>query len=128
MNPYLDKYRAVQASTANPGQLLMMLIEGTLRETTRARIAFEKDQPGETHLLTAVQGVTELDRTLNYEPLPELAESLHKLYLHLLWLLSESLSGRNPEPLARAEALLGKLRDTWQEAILFQASLERKAV
>ncbi len=127
MNSSLDRYRSVQTSTANPGQLLMMLIEGTLRETKRARTALESGEPPELHLLTAVQGVSELDRTLNYEPMPELADSLHKLYLHLLWRLSEALTHREAEHLVQAEGLLVQLRDTWQEAILFQKSLERKA-
>ncbi|MEW6278718.1 MAG: flagellar protein FliS [Candidatus Eremiobacterota bacterium] len=114
----LELYRSVQATTANPGQLLMLLLDGTLRETQKARQAFlEGPSGGETCLMKACLGVSELDRTLNHGPLPELAEALHRLYLHLLTLLGDAMTARDPEPLGRAERILAELRDTWREAL-----------
>lgn len=117
MDRYANAYRAVQARTAGPGELLLMLLDRTALEVRHARELLQSRRPGvEVHLLKAHLGIVELDRTLNFEAGPELAASLHNLYLHLLWRLSEALESHDPEPLVAAEGLLGALRETWREA------------
>lgn len=122
MDRYTNAYRTVQARTAGPGELLLLLLDKTMVEVRGARELRQQGKPGaEMHLLKAHLGIVELDRTLNFDAGPELAQSLHSLYMHMLYRLSEALEGNGVEALQAVERLLGGLRDTWREALLSQA-------
>ena len=119
MNRNLNQYRSIQATTCDRGSLLLLLFDKTITEVQRARLAMGvdiQDRAIDMALLKAHLGVVELDKTLNHKVMPELAESLHKIYLHILLLLGDSLSLRQVEPLGRAERMLCELRETWREA------------
>lgn len=109
----ISRYQSVQASTADRGGLLLLLFDKILSELNRAKHL----GPGFEASLVKVQlGVMELDRTLNHQVLPELANSLHNLYLHVLLLVGDALTERTAEPLERSIELLGSLRESFDHA------------
>lgn len=126
-NPSVKAYRSVQVSSCDPGQLLLLLHDKILSEVQKAVILLEdpdneKDLDQSRYcLIKANLGVMELDRTLNFQALPELAESLHNLYLHMLLLLAEGMADGRIESLQRCHALLSQLRASWEEAARLQA-------
>lgn len=122
----MKSYQSVQHETTDRGGILVLLYDGIIREIRRAKMAIRGNKSSASHLLKAQMGVVELDRTLNYNAGPELAESLHQLYLHMLWTLSEVLADEQAEPLERVEKLLKELRDAWSQAAV-AARQERRA-
>lgn len=116
MNNLAKKYRNVQHSTTDKGGVLLLLHDGILRELRKAQEAFSEAQGGELSLLKAQMGVVELDRTLNFEAGPELADSLHNLYLHMLWVMSEALEKRDALGLVPVIKMLTELREAWSVA------------
>lgn len=116
----LHTYRSVQATSCDPTQLLLLLYDKTTSEIQKA-ILLLQSYPVDTDqarycLVKAHLGVMELDKTLNFKVLPELAQSLHNLYLHVLLLLGEGISEFRVDSLQRAHGLLSELRGTWDQA------------
>jgi len=116
----LHTYRNVQATTCDPAQLLLLLYDKTKKKKKKA-ILLLQSYPADTNqagycLVKAHLGVMELDKTLNFKALPELAQSLHSLYLHVLLLLGEGIGEFRVDSLQRAHSLLSDLRRTWDEA------------
>lgn len=124
-----NAYRSVQATTCDPGQLLLLLHDKTLGEIQKAILLVQGPDPHAVQvgqcLVKAHLGVMELDKTLNFTHLPELAESLHRLYLHLLLLLGEGMTEQRLDSLERAHRILSDLRRTWEQAV--RGSSEEKA-
>lgn len=126
MNHLANSYQTVQHQTTDRGGVLILLYDGILKEIRKATqlltvSATEGDPPhgqASLALLKAQMGVVELDRTLNYDAGPELAEALHSTYLHALWVLSDVLESGDPRPLNSLHSLLGGLRDAWSEAVV----------
>lgn len=115
----LNAYRSVQATSCNPAGLLLMVYDKTMGEIQKAILLHEGGQRSfawNNALMKASLGVMELDKTLNFNVLPELADSLHNLYLHILLLLGDGLQDSTVEPLKRAHYLLSQLRETWNQA------------
>ena len=110
-------YQQVQHQTTDQGGVLLLLYDGIIREIRKARMSLnEQNDSGALSLLKAQLGVVELDRTLNFDADAKLAESLHQVYLHVLWVLSDVLEHKDPAPLDGAERLLSNLRDAWNQA------------
>lgn len=105
-------YRNIQANSCDPGSLLLLLYDKTMVEVQKTIQSLEKGDATHISLIKAHLGVMEMDKTLNFNVLPELAESLHNLYLHILLLLGEA----TVESLSRALHLLRQLRETWEQA------------
>ena len=120
-------YQAVQHQTTDQGGILILLYDGTIREIRRARKALNNGKSAAIHLLNANMGVVEMDRTLNFNAGPELAESLHQVYLHIIWKLSEALDDGKVEHLAGPEKLLLELRQAWSEAATLERQQKRAA-
>ncbi len=115
-------YRRIQAETADRGRILLLLYEGIIREIKKAKVILEsgdgnREQQGMLHLLRAQTGIVELDRSLNHNVLPELAQALHGVYLHLIFLLAEVMESRDYTKLDRACSMLESLLESWQEAV-----------
>jgi flagellin-specific chaperone FliS len=105
-------YRTIQANSCDPGSLLLLLYDKTMIEIQKSILLLEQGEAMHGSLIKAHLGVMELDKTLNFNVLPELAESLHNLYLHVLLLMGEA----NVESLTRALMILRQLRETWEQA------------
>lgn len=116
MKTQLQRYRSVQATSCNQANLLLLVYDKTLAEIQKAILLLESGDNAGPCLVRAHLGVAELDKTLNFDPLPELAEALHKLYLHVMLLLGEGLSEARVESLRAAHRLLWELRQAWEQA------------
>ncbi|MBL8128838.1 MAG: flagellar protein FliS, partial [Chloroflexia bacterium] len=88
MNPaqLTQIYRRVSTSTAPPGQIVLMLLEGALRFLERARAGFTGGDDVESivevnnNIIRAQEIIRELDHCLNFDQGGELARQLHRLY------------------------------------------------
>ena len=118
MNPYVNRYRTVQASTADGPQVLMLVFDQLLGQLRLARKAYGEGQPGgELPLLRTMNSVMALIKALDHTVIPELSGNLHRLYLFILDLLQQGFEQARVEPLDQAEDFLTQLRDTWKQAI-----------
>lgn len=105
-------YLNIQANSCDPGSLLLLLYDKTMIEIQKSILLLQQGEAIHGSMIKAHLGVMELDKTLNFNVLPELAESLHNLYLHVLLLLGEATN----ESLTRALSILRQLRETWEQA------------
>ena len=124
----ISRYQSVQAETCDRGGLLLLLFDKILSELHRARESLSEPAlvaSFEPAVMKVQLGVMELDRTLNHQVLPELASSLHNLYLHILLLVGDAMTERQSEPLERASRLLGELRESFGQAARAQENIGR---
>lgn len=117
-----QQYRAVQAQTASPGHLVVMLYQGAITFGNRARTALlAGDYPAaHENLLRAQDIIAELLGTLDFEQ-GELAERLARLYEYIHRRLVEANVRKSVEPLDEVLCYLRDLRDAWQEAVALAA-------
>ena len=79
-------YRQIATQTAPPGQLVLMLYEGTLRSLERALAGFALEDPAEFHMAVhnnlqrAQDIIRELNLALNMEKGGQFAATLRRLY------------------------------------------------
>lgn len=110
-------YKKAQVATSDKLGVLLMIHDGIIKELRRARLQLMSKSPGaELALLKAQSALVELDRTLDFEAGPDLAESLHNLYLHMLLTLADVLERADIAELDRVTGLVERLRQTWSEA------------
>src|SRR5438045_657681 len=84
---YARTYRANAVLTASPGQLVLMLFDGTLKALTMAQQAFEapvaeprRIENINRQLLKAQAIIAELQSGLNMEAGGEFAQTMYRLY------------------------------------------------
>jgi flagellar protein FliS len=113
-----QQYRAVQAQTASPGHLVVMLYQGAITFSNRARQALMTGdhQAAHENLLRAQDIVTELLSTLDFEQ-GEIAERLACIYEYMHRRLVEANVRKSVEPLDEVLAHLRALCDAWQQAV-----------
>lgn len=114
----LGSYQSVSVGTADPGTLVVQLLDGALRFLRRAqRAAAAGDQPAVARAVNRAHAiVAELSNSLDREQGGEVAENLNALYTFLLWYLSEGLLKRSPAHIDRAIAILEPIRDGFDAA------------
>lgn len=115
-------YRSQAVETAGPAQLVLMLYDGILASTAKARAAL-REQPvdvGTVHqeLTKAQAGVAELAASLNHHDGGQIADSLGALYGFCLERLVRANVEKSAAPLTAVEAVLTELRDTWNTACI----------
>lgn len=103
--------------TASPGQLVVMLYDGTARFLARALVAVRAgDAAAAAEPLHRTHAILdELLATLDPEA-GEVAERLQSIYLFSKRTLIEAQLALEPEPIERVAALLAELRGAWSEA------------
>jgi flagellar protein FliS len=108
-------YLKTQVMTARPEQLTLMLFDGAIRFSEKAKRCIEQtDFEGSFHALTrAEQIVMELLSGLRPESQPEVCRRQAGLYLFVYSKLVETNMSRAPAPLDDALRVLGILRETW---------------
>src|SRR4051794_18201986 len=81
-NPGANQYRQMAIKTATPGQILLMLYEGAIKNVKKATECMErKDLAGKgVYLIKAHDIINELTNTLNFEVGGEIARDLERLY------------------------------------------------
>ncbi len=117
-----QQYRAVQAQTASPGHLVVMLYQGAITFGNRARAALLAGNGPAAHenLLRAQDIISELLGTLDIEQ-GEIAERLACIYEYMHRRLVEANVRKSVEPLDEVLSYLRDLRDAWQEAVALAA-------
>ena len=112
-------YRAAAVNTATPGQLVLMLFDGALRNLATALGGFGIEAIGprmeqiNNRLLKAQAILSELQATLDLKAGGEFARTMWALYDFMLDRLRLANSAKDPEPIRVVERLLGEVRDAW---------------
>lgn len=117
-----NQYREQSVLTAGPGELVLMLYDGCLKQIRLARLAINENMTAERNnsLQKAQEIVSELINTLDFEY--ELSDSLYALYDYFLNELITANVENNTNRLDSIESLLVELRDTWEQMVKQQKS------
>ncbi|TDX58938.1 flagellar export chaperone FliS [Orenia marismortui] len=118
-NPY-QKYKNAQYETASQEQLLMMLINGTIKFSRQAKSALEtKDIEIANNKLKRVQAIiNELMVTLDMEKGGDIAENLYNLYEYINRRLIQANIRKDLEIVEEVLELLQDLKDGFEDAII----------
>jgi flagellar protein FliS len=115
----LARYGAVKVTTANPGNLLVMLYEGLirfLREAQAAMAAQDRARAGE-RLGRSQAIISHLLSSLDSQHAPELCKNLQSLYVFCISHLLKANLEQDPEKIGEVLRLLTPLRDAWVAAV-----------
>ena len=118
-----NSYRKAQINTASPGQRVVMMYEGLLRELKKARHhMLEIDKSTQTiekchNTLDLCQKIIlELQLALDLEKGGEIAENLNNLYDFWILELSNANSAKDAQQMTPVIQMVEELKDTWKEA------------
>src|SRR5437660_1384453 len=76
------QYRTITTQTASPGQLLLQLDQGAIKQVGQARTSIDENNPASAHghIVRAQEIILELQRTLDHDRGGDLAGRLDALY------------------------------------------------
>ena len=127
MNGYkgYNQYREQQVLTASPGDLILMLYDGVIRQIRLARAAIAEQKPGEagTALVKAQEIIDAMIDSLDLDN--DLSTHLLKLYEFFNRELAESNISKDAGRALAVEEMLSELRDTWEQVVRSYRSLNR---
>ena len=112
-------YRQTATLTAPPGQIVLMLFDGTLRSLERALVGFSCSDPGQANmtihnnLSRAQQIIRELNHALNMDQGGEFAATLRRLYDYFDRRLAESNHRKQREGIDEVIRHVTELRNAW---------------
>jgi flagellar protein FliS len=121
-------YKKIAITSAPPGQLVLMLLDGALRFTGQAIEGldtpdFIRSQEISHNSIIRTQAIlTELQGTLDFEKGGQLSISLYRIYDYLQAQLREANANRSKEPLLNVIRFAGEIRDTWAEMLATQGA------
>jgi flagellar protein FliS len=112
-------YQAVQATTAEPGQLVLLLFDGAVRFLTRAQRRLEAGDVAQfAQSIARAQAIlAELRSSLNHEQGGEVAENLERLYEFMQRHLSLGLISRSGTHVEQVLRPLQTIREGFQAAV-----------
>ena len=115
-----NPYKKAQASTATPGELVVMLYDGILRFADHAAVALsESDYPtAGMKIGRAIDIINYLQTILDTSQAPELGGTLDGLYTFWIRQLTKANLTRSPGPITEIRSHIQDLRDAWQQASL----------
>jgi flagellar protein FliS len=113
-----DRYKQNRLSTAQPGDLVVMLYDGIVRFLTTAQRACEENDPATTGLsiTRALDIIAYLQAILRADVAPELSDRLDAAYSAWSTTLVKANIDRDSELLADVLGQVQGLRDAWNEA------------
>ncbi|NQZ56091.1 MAG: flagellar export chaperone FliS [Lentisphaeraceae bacterium] len=118
-----NSYRKAQINTASPGQRVVMMYEGLLRELKKAKHhMLEIDHSTQTiekchnSLDLCQKIILELQLALDLEKGGEIAENLNNLYDFWILELSNANSAKDAQKMSPVIQMVEELKDTWKEA------------
>jgi flagellar protein FliS len=123
----LARYGAVKVTTANPGQILLMLYDGLLRFLREAQTAMEagnRKKAGE-RISRAHAILAQLLAGLDATQAPKLCEHLQGVYMFCMSHVVRANLEQAPAKLAEVVNILSPLRDAWVTAVAEVASAPR---
>lgn len=112
-------YKVTQASTANQGELLIMLFDGAIRFTRKAIESIEEgDVTAKCESISrAFSIVAELHGTLDFDVSEEISGNLASLYVFVLESYTNANMHSDATPLSGVLAVLETLREGWVGAV-----------
>jgi flagellar secretion chaperone FliS len=118
-----QNYRKAQVSTAGPGQRVVLMYEGLVKELKKGKINLVKAQKeisameaAHNALSLASQIILELRLALDMDKGGEIAENLRDLYDFWTIQISNSNTQKDAKLLSPVISMAEELRDTWKEA------------
>lgn len=121
---YARAYQAQSVLTASPGQLVLLMYDGTLRFIAQARDGFSMPEGTagrieriNTGLIRAQAVIAQLRDNLDHHAGGEIARNLDQLYDYHLRRLFEANLRKDETPLIEVEGLVLSLRDGWAEML-----------
>ena len=115
----LAAYETVQATTADPARLTLLLFDGAARFLRQAKEGLDRGEPGAFAypLSRAHAIIAELAGSLDYDTGGELALNLGRLYDFMLRHLTEGLVAKSGSHVSRVLGLLQEIRAGFEQAI-----------
>lgn len=119
MSPYQNTYMQNQVQNASPEKILVMLYDGAIRFVRQGKLAMEEgDKTLKLQKVSrAINILTELSNTLDFENGGDFAVSMDSLYWYMIQELTRSNAKNESDPIDRVEAMLVELRDAWAQAV-----------
>lgn len=114
-----NAYKQTSITTANRGQILIMLYEAAISNVKKASIALERKDLNVKGLAIgkAHDIINELQNTLNFDIGGDVARNLERLYNFMTEQLVKSNLENTKEPLLAVQKLLETLLDGWRGAV-----------
>lgn len=115
----LNNYKKTQILTADPGKIILMLLEGGMTFLMQAADHAEKKAiVKKTNLILRTKNIIlELIASLDYEKGAEIASNLREIYTFLLGELDRADQTNDVEKIMKCRQVLGNLRDGWAEML-----------
>jgi flagellar protein FliS len=115
----LAAYETVQATTADPARLTLLLFDGAARFLRQAKEGLDRGEAGAFAypLSRAHAIIAELAGSLDYDTGGELALNLVRLYDFMLRHLTEGLVAKSGSHVSRVLGLLQEIRAGFEQAI-----------
>lgn len=118
-----DSYRRVATQTATPGQLVLMLYDGTLKFLEKAMTGFDFQDPllfNQTinnNIVRAQAIIHEMNASLNMKDGGEVASNFRRLYNYFYRRLTEANRTKQKAPIEETLSQLRVLRDSWAKML-----------
>lgn len=115
--PVVNAYRTAEINTSEPLDLIIMLYEGAIYQSRKAKVAIQEgDIQKKVHAISRCLAIVEeLLRSLNLEEGGQVAENLQELYLFIMKELTEANITSSCEKLDLVESILKTLLEGWKE-------------
>lgn len=112
-------YETVQATTADPARVLLLLFDGAARFLRQSKDGLDRREPDAFAypLSRAHAIIAELAGSLDYDTGGEVAQNLGRLYDFMLRHLTEGLVARSGSHVSRVLGLLQEVRAGFEQAI-----------
>lgn len=112
-----EQYRQQTVMTASPGELVLMLYDGCIKNVKLARLFMEEKNLQESNeaFKKAQAILSELMKGLDFKY--EISEQLYKLYEFLNWELINANIHKDIDKVNSSLEILTEMRDTWDQAI-----------
>ena len=120
---YAKSYKAAAVTTAPPGQLVLMLFDGSLRFLAAARYGFDVEEIARRHeqihnnLIRTQKILCELQCSLDLAAGGEFAKTMWALYDFMRDQLQRANLKKEKEPIGVVEKIIGELRDAWAQML-----------
>lgn len=113
---YQQSDLAIQASAANPHQLVLMLFNGLMDELVRAKshIVARRYERKAQSINKCIDILNALTSALDFEKGGELALSLANLYDYSVYRLYDASHKLSVDIIDEVETILGNIQDGWQ--------------